>query len=311
MSKYVVRRLFTGLFSLVAVTMIVFGGSRLYGDPLALYVPEEGYGLTPEEIAKVRKDLHLDQPFPVQYAYWLKGLFTGDLGIDLQDRRSLGPKLKQRLMPTLMLAGLAWGVATVVGVPLGVLAAVKRGTFWDFLARGIAIMGHTLPSFWIAIVAILVFSVWLRWLPSGTMGLGGVSMKNFVLPVVIMAWLPLAGYTRLVRSAMLEILDSEFIKLARAKGVSNMAIIWKHAFRNALISPLTYAALLLAGLVNGSIAIETVFAWPGVARWGVQAVWSNNFNVVALTTLVFTAGYVILAFFADILYAVVDPRIRY
>ena len=209
-----------------------------------------------------------------------------------------------------MLAGAAWILATAIGVPLGILSAVKRGTVWDYLGRGFAVLGHSLPSFWIGIAAILIFAVWLGWLPSGTMGVHGTSWKNFVLPTVILAWLPMAGYTRLVRSSMLEILDSEFVKLARAKGVPDTVVVWKHGLRNAVIAPLTFSGLLLAGLITGSVAVETVFAWPGVARWGVQAVNNNNLNVLVTVTLVFTLAFVVLAFVIDLLYVVLDPRIR-
>jgi peptide/nickel transport system permease protein len=179
------------------------------------------------------------------------------------------------------------------------------------MGRTFAVLGHSLPGFWLGIVAILIFAVWFELLPAGTMGLHGVSWKNFVLPVAVLAWLPMAGYVRLVRSSMLEILDAGYITLARAKGLSERVIIWKHGLRNAIIAPLTFGGLLLANLVRGSVAVETVFAWPGIARWGVQAVWANNFNVLVLVTLVFTLGYVVMAVLVDILYGIVDPRIRY
>ncbi len=311
MTRFMARRFFTGLGSIFVVTLMIFGFSRLYGDPLALYVPSEGYGMTPEEIARVKARLHLDKPFPVQYAYWVGGILSGDLGTDLEDRQPLGPKLAKRIMPTLELAGMAWIIGLTLGISLGVLVAVKRGTWVDIVARGFAVAGHSLPVFWVGLVSILVFSVWLHWLPSGTMGINGTSWKNFVLPTAVMAWYPVAAYMRLTRSAMLEILDSEFIKFARAKGVGYYAVIWKHAFRNALIPPLTLSGLQLAILITGSVAIETVFSWPGIGRWAVQAVWTNNFNVLALTTLVFSTGFAVMSFLVDLLYAVVDPRIRY
>lgn len=311
MRRFIVRRFFTSLLVLFVVTVIIFSLSRLYGDPLALFVPEEGYSMNPEQLAKVKARLHLDRSVPVQYGYWIAQLLTGDLGNDLEDRRPLLPKLKKKFPPTLMLAGLAWSLATIVGVPLGILSAVKRGTVWDYIGRSFAVTGHSVPGFWVAIMGILIFSVTLRWLPSGTMGIDGVSWKNFVMPAAILAWLPMAGYTRLVRSSMLEILDSEFVKLARAKGVPRAAVIWKHGLRNAVIAPLTFSALLLAGLVTGSVAVETVFAWPGIAQWGVRAVFTNNLNVLVLVTMIFTLIVVIANFIADILYVVVDPRIRY
>ncbi len=311
MTRFLVRRIFTSLLSLVAVTMIIFFVSRVYGDPLQNFIPEEGYGLQPEELERVTKRLHLDRAVPVQYMFWVGDLLKGDMGEDLRDRHPIAPKLRKRLWPTIQLAGLAWLVATGVGVPLGMLSAVHRGSFWDYLGRGFAVVGHSLPSFWLAILGILVFAVWLGWLPSGTQGIDGINWRNYVMPVLILAWLPMAGYTRLVRSSMLEIMDSEFIKLARAKGASGTTVLWKHAFRNAILAPLTFSGILLAGLITGSVAVETVFAWPGIARWGVQAVYDNNLNVLSIVTLVFTIGFVLLSFIIDLLYAVVDPRIRY
>jgi peptide/nickel transport system permease protein len=198
----------------------------------------------------------------------------------------------------------------VIGIPLGVLSAVKRGGWLDYIGRTFAVLGQTLPTFWIGILGVLVFAVILGWLPSGTMG-EGFSPKHYVLPTATLGWFAAAGYVRLVRSAMLDVMDSEYIKLARAKGVGTNSIVWKHGFRNAAIAPLTYSGLLLGGLISGSVAVETVFAWPGIARFAVTAVQTNNFTVVAIVTLIFTAVYVVTNFFVDILYAFVDPRIRY
>ena len=311
MARFLAIRLVTSILSLVVVTAIIFFISRVYGDPISNFIPDEGYGLQPEELARVTERLHLDRAVPVQYAFWIGDLLKGDLGEDLRDRHPIAPKLKSRIWPTAQLAGLAFIVATGLGVPLGVLSATHRGSVWDYGGRAFAVVGHSLPSFWVGLVGILLFSVWLQWLPSATQGIDGINWKNYVMPTLVLAWLPMAGYTRLVRSSMLEIMDSEFIKLARAKGVNVRSVIWKHAFRNATIAPLTFGGMLLAGLVSGSVAVETVFAWPGIARWGVQAVFENNLNVLSIVTLVFTVFYVVASFLVDILYVVVDPRIRY
>jgi peptide/nickel transport system permease protein len=310
MKRFIIRRFFTTILALMGATIIVFAISRLLGDPRVLLLPEESYGMSKEEWEKAGERLHLDKPIPVQYAYWLGNLLQGDLGTDLADRRPLGPKLAQRFGPTLKLALAAWILSTAVGIPLGVLSAVKRGTFFDYLGRAFAVCGQSLPSFWIAIVGILVFAVWFRLLPVAGMG-EGFSIRHYILPTATLAWLAAAGYTRLVRSAMLEVLDSEYIKLARAKGTPEIVVVWKHAFRNAIIAPLTFAALLLAGFINGSVAVETVFSWPGLGRYAVEAVWNNNFPVIAVVTLVFTLIYMVANFTVDILYAFVDPRIRH
>lgn len=310
MRRFIIRRLFTSVLALLGATIIIFSASRLLGDPVTLFTPNEGYGMTKEEYNRVVKQLHLDRPVPVQYGYWLADTLRGDLGRDLSDRNLIGPKVAKRIMPTLKLGLAGWILATVVGVPLGVLSAVKRGSVVDYVARTFAVLGQTLPVFWIAIIAVLIFSVRLKWLPSATMG-EGFAIRNFVLPTLALAWFPVAGYVRIVRSSMLEVLDSEYVKLARAKGVGNSTVVWKHAFKNASLAPLTFAGLLLGGFIAGSVAVETVFAWPGLARYAVEAVQTNNFTVIAVVTLIFTAVYIVSNFVIDILYAFLDPRIHY
>jgi len=192
-----------------------------------------------------------------------------------------------------------------------VLSAVKRGTVWDYLGRGFALFGQALPPFWIGIVGVLIFSVQLGWLPAAFKG-DGISIKHFILPAITVGWVAAAGYLRLTRSAMLEVLDSEYIKLARAKGLSNRTVIWKHAFKNAVIPLLTYSVLLLAGLLNGAVVAEVVFAWPGLGRVAlVQAVNNNDFPLLTGAVLVFVLIYLVLNFVTDVLYAFIDPRIRY
>jgi peptide/nickel transport system permease protein len=308
--RFILRRLFTTVLALLGATLIIFSLSRLLGDPRDLFLPPEGYGISKEEYAKLEAQLHLDRSVPVQYGYWLGDLLRGNLGRDLSDRTQIAPKLTKRFGPTFKLALAGFVLATAVGVPLGVLSAVKRGSVIDYIARTFALLGQTVPVFWVAIVAILIFSVWLGWLPSATMG-EGFAIRNYILPTVTLAMYPVAGYVRIVRSAMLDVMDSEYIKLARAKGVGSWSVTWKHAFKNASIAPLTYAGLLLGGFITGSVAVETVFAWPGLARFAVQAVQTNNFTVIAVITLIFTSVYVLANFVIDILYAYLDPRIRY
>ncbi len=302
--------MFTSLLALIGATMIIFSLSRLLGDPRLLFLPPDGYGISKEEYAKLETQLHLDRSIPVQYGYWLGDMLRGNLGRDLSDRNFIAPKLTKRFGPTLKLAFAGFILATAIGVPLGVLSAMKRGSAVDYIGRTFALLGQTLPVFWVAIIAILIFAVWLKWLPSATMG-EGFAIRNYILPTLTLAMYPVAGYVRIVRSAMLDVMDSEYIKLARAKGVGGWGVVWKHAFKNASIAPLTYAGLLLGGFIAGSVAVETVFAWPGLARYAVEAVQTNNFTVIAVITLLFTAVYVLANFVIDILYAYLDPRIHY
>ena len=302
----------TSLVAIFAATMLVFGISRLLGDPRNIFLGEMGYGgvINQEQWDKMAEDLHLDKSVPIQYGYWLWDVMRGDLGEDLEDSRDIAPKLAHKFLPTAKLALAAWVVATIIGVPLGVLSAIHRGGFLDYGMRAFALFGQALPTFWIGILAILIFAVWLRWLPVATMG-EGFAVSNFVLPTITLAWLPAAGYLRFTRSAMLEVMDSEYVKLARAKGVDSRTVIWKHAFKNAALVPLTATGLVLASFITGSILVETVFAWPGIQFYLVQAVWSNNINVLVAIILFFTALFIIVNFIVDILYAFVDPRIRY
>ena len=310
MTKFIIRRLFTSLLALIASTIVVFLISRVISDPANLLLPMEGYGLDPVEFEKMKDKLHLNDNLVVQYSYWIGGIVSGDWGVDLADRQPIAPKLKTKLWPTAQLALSAFVVATVLGIPLGILSAVKRGSALDFAGRSFAVLGQSLPTFWLGIVGIFLFAVKLGWFPSGTMGEGFFLNKNLIMPTIVLAWLPMAGYMRLTRSAMLEVLDSEYVKMARAKGVSRWSVIWKHGFRNAILSPLTFAGVLVAGLITGSVAVETVFAWPGIARWAVEAVFSNNITVLGAVTLVFTTAFIVLNFFVDILYVFVDPRLR-
>ena len=310
MARYIIRRFFTSLLAIAVATMLVFGLSRFLGDPRYLLLGEAGYGISQEAWEAMGRELHLDDPVPVQFAYWAGNVLKGNLGRDLEDNRKVLPKLRQKFVPTLKLGIAAWILATIVGIPLGVLSAVKRATPSDYLGRGFALIGQAVPTFWIGILAILIFTVKLNWLPAGGMG-EGFAIRNFVMPTITLAWLPAAGYLRFTRSAMLEVLDSEFVKLARAKGVGSNLVIWKHAFRNAALVPLTATALVLAGFITGSILVEAVFAWPGIGFYAVQAVQTNNINVLVPIVLIFTVLFIGANFVVDILYLFLDPRIRY
>jgi peptide/nickel transport system permease protein len=301
------RRLGFSLVALAGAMFIVFSLSRLSGDPRLLYMGAEGYGVTPEQYEALGKELALDKPFVVQYLARVGKALRGDLGQSIVGRQSVTGMIRTKLPNTLKLAAAAWLVAIGLGIPLGVLSAVKRGSPIDYLARGLAVLGQSMPGFWIGIMAILLFAVELQWLPS--LGRGNTP-KEFVLPVVTLAWLPMAGFVRLTRSSMLDVLDSEFVKLARAKGVSYWTVVAKHAFRNALIVPLTLSGLLLANLMTGSVVVESVFSWPGIGRLALQAVSDNDFPVLSGVVVMFTAIYLVANFLVDLLYAVVDPRIR-
>ncbi len=310
MGRFIIRRLVYATVALIGATVIVFMMSRLVGDPRDLYIQEGGYGLTEETRLALEKQLGLDKPIWVQYGVWLGRVLKGDLGTSVFSRAPVAKQIRDKAPATLKLGLVAWVLATGMGIPLGVVAAVYRGGFIDKLARGFALLGQASPSFWIGIMAILLFSVQLRWLPVATQG-EGFAVSHYVLPAFTLGWLASAGYMRITRSAMLDVLDSEFVKLARAKGVGGWTVIWKHAFRNALIPPLTISALLLAGFITGAVVVETVFAWPGLGRLAVEAVNNNDYPLMTGTVLVFAIVYLVMNMLTDIAYAFVDPRIRY
>ena len=284
---------------------------------MLLYAKPGGYGVTPEQEQALKEKLRLDRPLVVQYLLWLTDLLQGDFGRTLLAEQQVTKVVGEKMGATVQLGLAAWVLATIMGVPLGVLSAVLRGSVWDYLGRAYALIGQSLPTFWLGLMLILIFNKQLGWLPFGTRGttdsffFSWENLRYFVMPAFAVAWGAAAVYLRLTRSAMLEVLDSEFVKLARAKGVGGTKIIWKHAFRNALIPPLTVSSLMMAGLITGSVVIEAVFSWPGLGRLAIQAVWDNDFPILTATVLFFAVVFVTVNFITDVLYAVIDPRIRY
>jgi len=310
MYKFLLRRLVFSIFTLIGATIIVFTLSRVVGDPRLLYAQEGGYGMTQEQYDHMGETLGLNHPLIVQYFLWVADVVQGDLGQSLLARNDVTDLIKQKAPNTLRLGLVSWVLATVIGIPLGVMSAVKRGSLWDYIGRTFALFGQALPVFWIGIMAILLFSVKLDWLPAGQRGEGFGQIKHFVLPSMTLALAAAASYLRLTRSAMLEILDSEYVKLARAKGVGTQMVIWKHAFKNALIPPLTLSALLLVGFITGTVVVETVFTWPGLGRLAVTSTTQNDFPVMTGVVLMFALMYVVINLLTDLTYALVDPRIR-
>jgi peptide/nickel transport system permease protein len=243
----------------------------------------------------------------VQYGIWLVKAARGEFGKSLGTGYPALYMIRQAIPATLQLASAAWLFAVVVGVLVGVLSAVKRGTIWDLAGRTFALFGQALPPFWLGIMLILLFSVQLGWLPTSQRG----GIDHYILPAITLGWLSAAGMARLVRSSMLEVLDSEYIKFARSKGVGSWLVIWKHALKNALIAPLTFGALILASFLIGTVVTETVFVWPGLGRLTVTAINNNDFTLMTAAVMIFTLVFLVVVFLVDIAYAYIDPRIRY
>ena len=317
MRRYLIRKLIFAIVTLLAATMFVFVLSRLAGDPLLLFAKPGGYGMSPERVEQLNQKLGLDKPFVVQYLVWLGRVLTGDFGETIVSETSVRKLIWERVPPTMQLAAASFVLAILMGVPLGVVSAVKRGSFADYVSRTIALVGQAAPTFWVCIMAILLFAVALDWLPVGTAGPDNVSFwtwtkfRYLIMPAFVLGWGPAAALLRLTRSAMLEVLDSEYVTLARAKGTNYNIVIWKHAFRNAILQPLTTSAIVLASFVTGAVVVERIFAWPGVGQLMTDAVWNNDFPTLTSTVLVFTAIFVATNFLADMLYGVLNPVIRY
>ena len=310
MRRFIIRRFVFSLVSIVVATLLVFLLSRAAGDPLLLYA-NSGYGLTAESEVALRKKLALDRPVPVQYALWLGRTLKGDMGETILDRKPVFRIVTQRLPSTIHLGATAFLLSFLIGIPLGVLSAVTRGSIWDYVGRFIALLGQAVPQFWLGLVLILVFAVHWQIFPAALKGDGLLDVKHLVLPTITLAAGGFAFYMRITRNAMLQVLDSEYVRLARAKGVSNRVVIWKHAFKNALIQPLTGMTLGLTGFLTGSVLVETVFAWPGMGNMAITAVNNNDFPILQAVVFFFTILFVSMTFITDLLYAFIDPRIRY
>lgn len=304
MIHFLLTRLSHALIALLVITVLVFSLSHLSGNPIDAMLPDDA---TPQQIEELTVHLGLDRPIVVQYLTFLKNAATGDFGDSLKWKgKSAAEVVLERLPATLKLGGLALLISIVIAIPLGVLAAVYKNSFLDSFATAIALLGQSLPAFWLGIVLMWIFAVTLGWLP--TSGLGGLS--HMILPAIAMAWFQVAALTRLTRSAMLEVLDAEYVKLARVKGVHERNVVWKHAFRNAAIVPLTYFGVLAGSLLTGSVVIETVFNWPGTGWLAITAIQGRDFPVVQTVVLFFAVLYLFANFLVDVLYALVDPRIR-
>lgn len=303
MSRFIIRRLLQGLVLLCLVATVVFFLGRLTGNPADLMLSEDA---TAEDRAAMIKALGLDGPLHQQYFIFVGKALQGDLGMSIRMRQPAVDAFFSRLPNTLLIIPWAILLAMCVGIPLGVVAAVNRGRFLDRAAGTVAVLGVATPSFWLGIMLIYVFSVELGWLPSGRMG----GPAHYVLPVITLGTFLTAGFMRLTRSSMLEVMESEYIKLARIKGLSEGVVIWKHCLRNALIPILTLWGVFVGNLITGAIVTETVFAWPGVGRLTYEAVIYRDFPLLQAVIILKSILILSINLVVDILYAYVDPRIR-
>lgn len=303
MARFILRRVAEGLISILGASAIVFIISRLSGDPVVLMLPPEA---PQSAVRAMRASLGLDRPLIVQYGIFLVHALHGDFGQSYRWQMPAIRLILDRLPATVQLAaaGLAFSIA--IAVPVGVFSAVYRGGWIDRFGRIFAMLGQAMPAFWVGLLLILAFAIHLDWLPA--FGYGG--LNHLVLPAIALGWYPVAAMTRIVRSAMLDVLETDHIRLARALGTPERLIVWKYGFRNAAVPLLTMLGVYFAAMLGGSFVVEVIFAWPGVGRTVVEAVFSRDFPVVQAGVLSASVMFVLANLLVDISYGLVDPRIR-
>lgn len=305
MLSFISKRFGEMAVALLLMSVVVFLLGRMTGDPVALLLSDYS---TPEDRARVERELGLSQPLIEQYGTFIINVFKGELGNSIMGDQSPAVELiLERFPASLQLAGVALLISFLIGVPLGVIAATHHGKAMDFAARLVALIGQSVPIFWLGIMLMYLFSVRLHLLP--TSGYGTAS--HFVLPAATMSLFTIAAVTRLVRASMVDILNAEYIKLARIKGLPESVVIWKHALRNSLIPVLTFMGSFFANMITGAVVIETVFAWPGIGRLAFEAILNRDFPVIQAVVLFMTALFIGANLVVDLLYAWIDPRIRY
>lgn len=310
MANFLARRFLSSLISVIGATIAIFVLIQFHSDPRELFIPDSGYGITQEQWENLGERMGLNDPLWKQYINWMGNTLRGDLGVSLARDRAVTDLIKGKIGATVQLAVGGWIFAIALGIPMGVLAAVKRGTFWDYFGRMVAIVGQAAPPFVTALVAIWFFAVWLDWLPAGGRS-PEFNWKEYLLPCMALGWGAAASLMRLTRSSMLEVMDAEYIRLARAKGVGWNWVIYKHALRNALIAPVTSALLVFSGWLNGALVVEIVFSWPGIGYDALyRAVNDNDFPLLLGTVFIFILIYLVFATLADIAYTLIDPRVR-
>jgi ABC-type dipeptide/oligopeptide/nickel transport system permease component len=303
MKTFLLRRLWQSLVVLLGVSFIVFLILHLTGDPaLVLLSPEA----TAEDVQRFREAMGFNDPFHVQYWRFLTGALRGDFGDSVRHGEPAFGLVVERLPATFELAGAALVLALLLAIPAGIISAVRRNTALDYVSTVVALLGQSMPTFWLGIMLILLCSVKLQLLPSSGRG----TLEHLVLPAITLGLFTTARITRLTRSGMLEVLNQDYIRTARAKGVSDPPVVWKHALKNAAIPIVTIVGIELGTLLGGSVITETIFAWPGVGRLSVQAIYNRDYPVVQASVFLLATTFVVVNLFVDLLYTYLDPRIR-
>jgi peptide/nickel transport system permease protein len=303
MRVYLIRRLLQSLLVLLGVSFVVFLILHLTGDPAAVLLPPEA---SAEDIRRFRQAMGFDDPFLVQYGRFLRGALQGDFGNSIRHGEPAFALVLERMPATFELAGAALLVALCLAIPAGIVSAVRRNTPVDYVATVVALFGQSMPTFWLGIMLILIFSVNLNLLPSS--GRGG--LEHLIMPALTLGLFTTARITRLTRSGMLDVLNQDYIRTARAKGVGDPPVVWKHALKNAAIPIVTIVGIELGTLLGGSVITETIFAWPGVGRLSVQAIYNRDYPVVQAAVFLLASTFVLVNLVVDVIYTYLDPRIR-
>ncbi|MDY3251258.1 MAG: ABC transporter permease subunit [Candidatus Choladocola sp.] len=305
MGRYCAKRILSAIPLLLAISFFIFMYIHMIpGDPARMLA---GMDATAEEVAVVREQLGLDQPLLTQYVDYMKGLFTGDLGNSIKNGATVMDTIAPRFKPTIMLTicSIVW--ATIIGVGLGIISAVCRGKAMDYIGMLIAISGISVPSFWLGLMLMQLFSVNLGWLP--TSGLD--SWKSYILPSLTLGAGTMAILARFTRSSMLESMREDYVRTARAKGLREFLVIMRHAFKNSLIQVVTVTGLQIGGLLSGSVLVETVFSIPGLGRLLVDSINYRDYKVVQALLMFFAVEYIVINLIVDLLYGVLNPKVRY
>jgi peptide/nickel transport system permease protein len=312
MFQYLLKRLAAIIPTVFFVTIIIFGLQQLLpGDPAVILA---GENQDPEVIAYLQKKMHLDEPLPVRYFYWISGVFQGDLGESLRIQEPVLDLIKDKLPVTLQLAGMAMVIALLIGIPAGIVSAVGKDTVWDYVANVVALWGLSTPNFWLGILMILVFSVSLGWLPASGYTSPfedlGANLAAMIMPAFVLGNAIAAVLMRHTRSAMLQVLNADYVRTARAKGLNERVVVLKHGLRNALTPIITLGALEFGTLLSGAVLTEQVFSIPGFGKLIVDAVFNRDYAVVQGVVLFTSSVYILLNLLADLAYFVVNPRLR-
>ncbi len=316
MIGYIVQRLLVGILVVFGVVTIVFFSLELApGDPVSMLVPADAGGATGAEmVAAIRAKYGLDKPLVVRYGIYLRNLVHLDLGRSIETDQPVARTLLVRYPATLELTVCGLFVALLIALPVGIISAVRQNTLLDNISRVLALGAISLPSFWLGLLLMLLFSLKLRWLPAS--GRGGPpwtweGLRSMIMPAVTLGAMASGILMRLTRSSMLEVLRADYLKTARAKGMAEGRVVWRHALRNALIPVVTSLGLQVGTLLGGTVVIETVFAWPGIGRYAIQGINGKDFPVVQGAVLAMALGFVIVNIVVDVLYSLIDPRVTY